>query len=255
MGARRALSLFGYYCDVPSPAFHLAIVAADAAVYALAGLYLDAVLPGPQGSPAHPLFFLGFAFSTRAAGAPAAPPPDEDVGVAAERAAARAAKGAAAPLAVRIDALRVVYRHGFSAGVHALTGVDLGALCGGCACGRARAAGAGDVVAVSDVSLTVARGEIVALLGHNGAGKTTTISVLTGLVAATGGAAEIAGTDVGARASGGALAIGVRAWRPCAMAPGPRADYSPTPDARPPYFSRRCVRSTTCSSRCSRRAR
>jgi ATP-binding cassette subfamily A (ABC1) protein 3 len=33
-------------------------------------------------------------------------------------------------------------------------------------------------------------------LGHNGAGKTTTISMLTGLLSATGGNAEVFGVDI-----------------------------------------------------------
>ena len=40
----------------------------------------------------------------------------------------------------------------------------------------------GDLVGVSDVSLRVAPGSIVALLGSNGAGKTTTLNAVAGLV-------------------------------------------------------------------------
>lgn len=39
-------------------------------------------------------------------------------------------------------------------------------------------------------------GQIFALLGHNGAGKTTTISMLTGLLEASSGAAEVFGHDL-----------------------------------------------------------
>jgi ABC-2 type transport system ATP-binding protein len=46
------------------------------------------------------------------------------------------------------------------------------------------------------VELTVARGEIVALLGENGAGKTTLINILTTLVQPDGGTASVAGYDV-----------------------------------------------------------
>jgi ABC-2 type transport system ATP-binding protein len=56
------------------------------------------------------------------------------------------------------------------------------------------------VVAVSDVSLEVARGEIFGFLGPNGAGKTTTIKMLTGLVAPTHGTMEIFGALVPSRA-------------------------------------------------------
>ncbi|MDU6803124.1 MAG: ATP-binding cassette domain-containing protein, partial [Bradyrhizobium sp.] len=40
----------------------------------------------------------------------------------------------------------------------------------------------GDVAAVSDVSLSVAKGEFVSLLGPSGCGKTTTLQMIAGLV-------------------------------------------------------------------------
>ena len=46
----------------------------------------------------------------------------------------------------------------------------------------------GDLVGVADVSLEVAEGGVVALLGSNGAGKTTTLNAIAGLVQASGGA-------------------------------------------------------------------
>ena len=49
---------------------------------------------------------------------------------------------------------------------------------------------------VHDVSLQVARGEIVGLLGPNGAGKTTTFYMVVGLVAADGGRIRIGDTDL-----------------------------------------------------------
>jgi ABC-2 type transport system ATP-binding protein len=54
----------------------------------------------------------------------------------------------------------------------------------------------GDLVAVDDVSFSVARGEVVGFLGPNGAGKTTTMRLLTGYLPATDGTAEIAGSDI-----------------------------------------------------------
>ena len=50
--------------------------------------------------------------------------------------------------------------------------------------------------AVKDVSLTMYKGQIFALLGHNGAGKTTTISILTGMYPATSGSASVFNLDM-----------------------------------------------------------
>ncbi len=50
--------------------------------------------------------------------------------------------------------------------------------------------------AVSDISFTVAPGEIVGLLGPNGAGKSTTMRILSCFMPATSGTARVAGFDV-----------------------------------------------------------
>ena len=50
--------------------------------------------------------------------------------------------------------------------------------------------------AVSDVSFSVARGEIVGFLGPNGAGKTTPMRVLTGFLPPSEGTARVAGYDI-----------------------------------------------------------
>src|SRR5687768_16348406 len=54
----------------------------------------------------------------------------------------------------------------------------------------------GGVTAVSDISFTVARGEIVGFLGPNGAGKSTTMRILTGYLPATSGTVRICGVPV-----------------------------------------------------------
>ncbi|MEM7200797.1 MAG: ABC transporter ATP-binding protein [Planctomycetota bacterium] len=54
----------------------------------------------------------------------------------------------------------------------------------------------GDFVAVDDLSLTAAAGEVVALLGPNGAGKTTTVSCIVGLLQPDRGRVEVCGADV-----------------------------------------------------------
>lgn len=53
-----------------------------------------------------------------------------------------------------------------------------------------------DVTAVDNLSLSVEKGELFALLGVNGAGKTTTIKTLCCLCPADSGKAEIGGYDV-----------------------------------------------------------
>jgi ABC-2 type transport system ATP-binding protein len=50
--------------------------------------------------------------------------------------------------------------------------------------------------AVTDVSFTVEKGEILGFLGPNGAGKTTTMRVLTGFLPPTSGSAKVAGFDI-----------------------------------------------------------
>jgi ABC-2 type transport system ATP-binding protein len=53
-----------------------------------------------------------------------------------------------------------------------------------------------EVPVLRDVSFTVGRGTVFALLGANGSGKTTTINILTTLIGADGGTARVAGFDV-----------------------------------------------------------
>lgn len=54
----------------------------------------------------------------------------------------------------------------------------------------------GDYIAVSGVSFTAAKGQVVGFLGPNGAGKTTTIRMLATYLPPTSGRAKIAGYDI-----------------------------------------------------------
>jgi len=54
----------------------------------------------------------------------------------------------------------------------------------------------GDLVAVNDLSLQVADGEIFGLLGPNGAGKSTTIKMLVGLIKPDAGKLSVGGHDI-----------------------------------------------------------
>jgi branched-chain amino acid transport system ATP-binding protein len=60
-------------------------------------------------------------------------------------------------------------------------------------------AGYGDVQVLFDVSLSVANGEVVTLLGRNGMGKTTTIKSIFGLIRPAAGAIEVDGIALAGR--------------------------------------------------------
>lgn len=57
------------------------------------------------------------------------------------------------------------------------------------------------VTAISDVSLSVKQGEVVALIGANGAGKTTTLRCISGLLPARKGRILLKGKDITATPS------------------------------------------------------
>ncbi|MDQ7251326.1 ribosome-associated ATPase/putative transporter RbbA [Dongia sedimenti] len=66
----------------------------------------------------------------------------------------------------------------------------------------------GDFVAVDHASFRIERGEIFGFLGSNGSGKTTTMKMLTGLLAASEGTAELLGRPVQAQDIATRLKIG-----------------------------------------------
>jgi len=67
----------------------------------------------------------------------------------------------------------------------------------------------GRIRAIEDVTLTVAKKEIVGLLGDNGAGKSTLIKILSGAVPATSGDIFIRGEKVEMRSTTDAIARGI----------------------------------------------
>ncbi|MBT2396153.1 ATP-binding cassette domain-containing protein [Streptomyces sp. ISL-100] len=67
----------------------------------------------------------------------------------------------------------------------------------------------GDKVVLDGIDLRIPEGTIFALLGPNGAGKTTTVEILSTLITADGGEAQVAGHDVVADADAVRHQIGV----------------------------------------------
>ena len=67
----------------------------------------------------------------------------------------------------------------------------------------------GDKTVLDGIDLRIPAGSVFALLGPNGAGKTTTVQILSTLVAADGGQAQVAGHDVATSPDGVRAAIGV----------------------------------------------
>ncbi|MGW8747109.1 ATP-binding cassette domain-containing protein [Streptomyces sp. NPDC055794] len=67
----------------------------------------------------------------------------------------------------------------------------------------------GDKVVLDGIDLRIPAGSVFALLGPNGAGKTTVVKILSTLIAADGGQAQVAGHDLAAAPAGVRAAIGV----------------------------------------------
>ena len=67
----------------------------------------------------------------------------------------------------------------------------------------------GDKTVLDGIDLVVPAGSVFALLGPNGAGKTTAVKILSTLIAADGGQAQVAGHDLAAEPQAVRAAIGV----------------------------------------------
>jgi branched-chain amino acid transport system ATP-binding protein len=67
----------------------------------------------------------------------------------------------------------------------------------------------GKVTAVKGISLTVGRGQLVALIGTNGAGKTTTLKAISGLLPPAGGTIVFDGHDITSASARTILSLGI----------------------------------------------
>ena len=75
----------------------------------------------------------------------------------------------------------------------------------------------GDLIGVSDVSLEVPDGSVVALLGSNGGGKTTTLNAIAGLIPVHSGSISFRGEPIGGLNASSivrkSLALSPEGWR------------------------------------------
>jgi putative ABC transport system ATP-binding protein len=62
---------------------------------------------------------------------------------------------------------------------------------------------AGEVVAVDHLSLNIAQGEFVAIVGRSGSGKTTLLNLLAGIDRPTSGTVRVAGAELGSLSESG----------------------------------------------------
>ncbi|UNO40531.1 ATP-binding cassette domain-containing protein [Streptomyces sp. MST-110588] len=67
----------------------------------------------------------------------------------------------------------------------------------------------GDRTVLDGIDLNIPAGSVFALLGPNGAGKTTTVKILSTLITADGGQAQVAGHDIATSPDGVRASIGV----------------------------------------------
>jgi len=67
----------------------------------------------------------------------------------------------------------------------------------------------GQQVVLDGIDLDIAEGTVFALLGPNGAGKTTTVHILSTLIRADGGEAQVAGHDVATESDAVRAVIGL----------------------------------------------
>ena len=75
----------------------------------------------------------------------------------------------------------------------------------------------GDLIGVSDVSLQVPAGSVVALLGSNGGGKTTVLNAIAGLIPVHAGSIRFSGEEIGGQHAFAivrkGLALSPEGWR------------------------------------------
>jgi ABC-type multidrug transport system ATPase subunit len=210
-------TFMGYTCLVPAPFYSLIWLLTTSVGYFLLSIYFDGVFGGAQGSAyIHPLFFLGKKIQKAGTISPEeqgslSTAVSNDKGVVEESILAE--KPAPLNVVVRVSHLHVIYKSKTGSLIPIPSWmknilsrlyvlfvaplIDLFHRISFNQLSDSDVNPSAPVLAVTDLSLTVRRGEILALLGHNGAGKTTTLSVLTGLQQPFAGYAEVSGFSAG----------------------------------------------------------
>jgi branched-chain amino acid transport system ATP-binding protein len=74
---------------------------------------------------------------------------------------------------------------------------------------RGLCSGYGKIKVLHDVDVTIEQGQIVSLIGANGAGKTTLLKTITGLIPASAGQIDFAGTSITGRPAHKIVALGI----------------------------------------------
>ena len=196
---------------VPLPVESFYLLLMNIVLWYLLALYVDQVFPNENGQGEHPLFFLqpsyyGFKPSTSSSSNKSSdkrtkafgnlpdasrPLADEDPDVTAERKYTE--ETSKDELGLRMYGLHKRYYAGLKAFLswisRALGQSDLYLESWGEAAGTSR-------IAVHELSLSVEKGQMLALLGSNGAGKTSTMKIMYGASPITSGDAHIFGMDV-----------------------------------------------------------
>src|ERR1700704_131335 len=74
---------------------------------------------------------------------------------------------------------------------------------------NALSAGYGDIPVLHNISMTIASGESIGILGHNGMGKTTLLRSLIGALKPSAGSVQLGGVDVTQMAPHGRARLGM----------------------------------------------
>ncbi len=186
--------------------------AAEAVIFLLLAWYLEQVIPGGVGVPRHPLFFLGKKYKSELAGhemasgkaANGIAPADDDGTLSTTTTSAADKDGDTHAVGVPMEPADVAYERQRVADLVAVHRSSMASTSSSLDdttilvqnLQKIFPGGKVKKIAVRDLTMAVARGEVFGLLGPNGAGKSTTLNILTGFLQPTSGNAMVQGFDI-----------------------------------------------------------